>query len=327
MSDPIALGARARGLMPHLLTRAEIDALGGAADEAALGRLLAATQKVGEPPVERAVQRTVARHLATLRRWGGESPVLEVFEAYADLRALRALLRGAVQGAPAADRLAGLVATRTLPQKLLETLARQPTAARVVAHLFATGHPDAGRLSVLTHTKSAPQLLELDHALVEGFASRAAASSRSDPLLAAFATAQLDAANAAAALALAGTNEAQAGRWWVAGGAHLTKEAFVAAVAAPDAARAAALLARALPASPLKRVLGPSVTAAQVERAVFRASLGAARRAARVEPLGSGPALYFLLRLEAMARDLRRIAHGLALGVPRELLLPELVTP
>lgn len=338
MSDALSIGvgARARGLSAHLLTRAEVEALAGSPDEAALGRALAATGKLAVAPTERGgaaelevrVQQTVGRHLATLGRWAGQRGALAVFEAHADLRSLRALVRGAVEGSPAARRLSGLVPTRLLPLKLLETLARQPTAAGVAAHLFATRHPDGARLSALTRARSAPQLLELDHALVQGFAERAAAAAKgTDEVLAAFVGDRLDAANVAAALALAGRHEAHAERWYVPGGAHVEKDAFVAAAAAVDTAGAVAVLGRALAGSPLRRALAPTVTAAQVERAAFRASLAAARRAARLEPLASGPTLYFLLRLEAMARDVRRVAHGLALGVPRTLILPELVTP
>ena len=245
MSDPIAIGARARGLTLHLFTRAELEQLAGH-DAQGLSRALAGAGKLLVPPPERAsaaeldyaVQQTAARHLGTLRRWGPDDAVLEAFEAAADLKSLRALVRGAAQGAHAAERARGLVPSRMLPVKLLEVLAHQPTAAGVAAHLFATGHPDGARLSALTKAKSAPELLALDRALLEGFAARAIASAkRGDDTLRRYVAFTLDASNLAAALALAGSGGEKLERWFVPGGAGLSREVFVQAASAPARAR------------------------------------------------------------------------------------------
>ncbi len=335
MSALVALGARARGLGLHLFTRPELEAMAGA-DEAGLVRALAASGKLLVPPapggLDLAVQQTAARHLATLRRWGPDEAVLEAYEAAADLRSLRALVRGAVQGAAVAARVEGLTPTRTLPVKLLEVLARQPTPARVAAHLFMTGHPDGARLSKLTRAKSAPELLALDRALVEGFAERAsAAAARGDAVLGAWVRGQLDASNVATALVLAGAHEAEPKRWYVRGGEALVEADFVAAAGAPDPAQASARLQRALAKTALKGLVtlagGASASAGSVERAAFKLALAGAGRLARLESQSCAPVLWFLLRLEAMTRDVRQLAHGAGLAAPRALVQSELVSP
>ena len=153
MNDFTPVGVRARGLLAHLLSRAELEALAGA-DGPSLARGLARSGRLLGPvgdtaqaaELERAMRETTKRHLATLARWDGAAPVLEVFAADQDRRSVRALLRGALQAAPTERRLSGLVPTASLPERVLAELARQPTPADVVAHLFALGHPDADRL-------------------------------------------------------------------------------------------------------------------------------------------------------------------------------------
>ena len=159
MTDFVAVGARARGLRAHLFTRAELEKL---AAEDSVARGLARSGKLVAGPadtaqtdeLERAVRLTAKAHLATIARWEGAAPVLEAFAAEQDRRSLRALLRGAQQAAPSERRLAGLVPTSTLPERLLSSLARLPTPADIVSHLVSVNHPDAGRLFLLTRRRS-----------------------------------------------------------------------------------------------------------------------------------------------------------------------------
>lgn len=339
MTDFTVVDTRARGLATHLFTRPELEAL-AASDAVALARGLARSGKLWAPlpdgapalEVERAMRQTTKRHLATLARWSGAAPVLEVFAAEQDRRSLRALLRGAQQAAPAERRLAGLLPTATLPERVLAELAHQPTPAAVVSHLFALRHPDAERLLPLTSKKAQPDLFALDLALVQGFAARGlAAAKRGDDTLRRFAALRLDLCNAQAAVLLARSRDVDPGPCFVEGGEALSKKAFLSVVRAPTPRDGAQLLRRALVGTPLARLVESAspgaLDAGRLERSGFLLLLDEQRRGARQQPLGSAPVLLFLVKLDAMGRDLRRLAWGAALGAPAALIRADLVTP
>ena len=167
-SSLTVLGTRARGLATHLFGRADLEALSRLGDVAAIARTLTRSGRLSEPiaepatppEIDRAVRKAAARHVATLARWCQAVPLLDVFYADQERKALRALVRGALQGAPSTARLAGLVPTPTLPERALLELSRQPTCARVIAELLAVGHPDAPELRPLV-AAAEPVLLEL----------------------------------------------------------------------------------------------------------------------------------------------------------------------
>lgn len=331
MTDFTAVAARARGLATHLLTREELEAL-VALEPPAIHRALAKSGKLpaveGTPVAELdlALRQTVKRAVATLARWDGAGPVLEVFAADHDRRSLRAMLRGALQAAPATARLAGLLPTATLPERVLTELARQPTPNDVVRHLVATGHPDGGRLSLLTTKQAHPELFSLELGLVQGFAERAIqAARRGDDVLREFVQLRLDVLNLAAAVLLGTALEVDPTRCFVEGGRHLTRAGFL------EIARAAGKpqpMRKALASTPLASLAAPLVPeASTIERQAFVLALAQLGRTAREQPLTSAPALSYLLRLEAMARDLRRVSWGALQGAPAALVKPELVTP
>ncbi|MFO0597982.1 MAG: V-type ATPase subunit [Myxococcaceae bacterium] len=339
MTDFIAVAARARGLRRQLLTRAELEAL-AAHDAASLPRALNRSGKLraplidnaSVPEIDGALRQTVKRHLGTLARWDGAAPLVEVFAADQDRRSLRALIRGAQQAASADLRLAGLLATPSLPERALTGLARQPTPAAVAAQLFVLRHPDAGALTTLTARKAQPDLFAVELALLHGFAARGAQGARrGDQNLRRFVAHRLDVSNAQAALLLVGAREVEPARCFVEGGACLEKDAFLAAARAETPREAMLQLRQGLARSPLARLVAPGdegpVDALRLERAGAALLLDEQQKAAREDPLGSGPALAFLLRLEVMARDVRRIAWAAALGAPASVVKPDLVTP
>lgn len=330
MTDFVAVGARARGLRAHLFTRAELEKL---AAEDSVARGLARSGKLIAGPadtaqtddLERAVRQTAKSHLTTISRWEGAVPVLEVFAAEQDRRSLRALMRGAQQAAPSERRLAGLMPTSTLPERLLSSLARLPTPADVVSHLVSVNHPDAGRLFLLTHQKAQPDLFALDLALVQGFGARSRRVKGDEPLRR-FVAHRLDVSNVQTAVMLAGSREVDPERCFVEGGSALSREAFL-QLARARPADAGAVLRKALAGTPLGRLGEGLVDGVTLERTGFSLLLDEQRRAAREQPLSSAPALFFVLLLDAMLRDLRRIVWGVALGAPPSLIRPELVTP
>jgi vacuolar-type H+-ATPase subunit C/Vma6 len=280
--------------------------------------------------IERSVGRTAGGHLQILDRWQERRPgVLDVFAADQDRRSLRALLRGAAQGAPSAARTLGLLPTPHLPQRALIELAREPSPAALVGQLVLIRHPYAPRLVPLVR-KTQPDLFAVDVALLHGFAERAIAAARGgDRTLRDFVRERIDAGNAQTALLIAaGPRDVEPARCFVEGGRRLSRDQFAAAASASSQQAALAALSAALARSPLASslpVVGGDV--AHLDRAFLAATLAWLARAARVEPLGTAPLLRVLLRIEAQSRDLRNLAWGVALGVPPSVRQQQLVTP
>jgi len=334
----MALNARAQGLATHLLSRQALESLAEAADLPALARALARAGADLEPvpdnpdldDLELAIRRTAGRHLRMLRRWQAHAPgVLDVFDADQDRRSLRALLRGALQGAPAAARQVGLLPTPNLPARLLTELAQQPSALAVVMLLNALGYPDAEQL--LPHVKRAqPELFAIDVTLLAILARRARrAASGGDATLRGFVQERIDAGNIQNALLMAGgPRDIDPAASYVEGGRWLPRPDFVAAAGALTAPAALTALSSALADTPLSTAL-PLLPhdAAHVERAFLLDMLQRLSRLARREPLGSAPVLRVLLRIEAQSRDLRTIAWGALLGAPPATRKEQLVTP
>jgi vacuolar-type H+-ATPase subunit C/Vma6 len=323
----VALTARARGIATHLLSRAVLEDLARADDLATLTRRLARAGVVpaasSEAPdvfaLERAAARRAGDRLRQLYPWQRRRPgVLDVFEARADRRSLRALLRGAAQGASTRARLGGLVPTRSLPPRLMERLAAQASVSAVVHELLLDAYPDADRL--LAAARQAPiGLLALEAALLDGFARRAAYAARgTDDVLQAFVGEVIDAGNAINALLLAGDpREIDPSQLFVDGGRWLPRPVFVAAAGAGAREAAAGVLTAALARSPLAAIVSTrTAEVSRIERAFFEAALQRITLAARRDPLGTAPLLRVLLLIEAEARNLRTLAWGAALGVP-----------
>lgn len=338
MTPEIGLVARARGLAAHLVGRDALEALCQAPDLPSFSRELARGGLRVEPvadagdiaSVEQAVRRTAARHLRVLTPWREAVPgLLDLFFAAQDRRSLRALLRGAVQGAPAEARLAGLLSTPELPERALTLLAHQASPRAVAAQLVLLGHPDATRLLPLT-AKAQPELFSLDVALLRGFAERAGGAARAaDALVQAWVAELLDLGNVQDALLfVGGPRDTEPGPAFIEGGRWLPREAFLSIARAPSRPAALGLVREALARSPLASLFPTgSDDGARADRAFLVAWLGRARREGRLDPLGSAPVLEFLLRLEAQSHDLRAVAWGAVLQAPPVMRKQELVTP
>ncbi len=331
------LNARSRGLGRHLLGRSVLERLAHSADVAALGESLRqlgyplpVEGKVDGVTIELAARRRMAGHLATLRRWARERrPALSVILEDEDRRSIIALLRGAVQHAPPALRLSGLMPTPSLPERALEELSRQPTPAAVASLLLAWDHPlAAALLPQAGHPE--PDLMHLEILLHRRFAERALLEARHGtrrgPLLD-HVRRLIDLENAFTVLVLAEEKEARVAEYWLEGGAALTAELAQQAVAMGSPPAAGRVLARAFPDSPLATALADREQhEAGIELAVLRAQIRELRTAARTDPLSPAPLLGYALRLRAELLDLCRILWGLALGAPATVLTANLVT-
>jgi vacuolar-type H+-ATPase subunit C/Vma6 len=339
MSTPeIGLIARARGLGSRLLSRAAIESLAEVHDLATfahgLERLGGTRDPIGQPldvfAVEVAIARAAHRNVNILRRWEEAPPgVLDVFVANQDRRSLRALLRGAAQGASSEARRAGLLPTPLLPRLALVQLARQPSPAHVVGQLVMLAYPDAVRLLPLVRS-TRPDLFAIDRVLLEGFAQRATrAATHGDRLLREFVAELIDVGNAQNALAIAGEfRDAGTVDNFVDGGRWLSRSAFQNAVTSSSPQLALARLIEALRRSPIASslpVVAPDT--GLLDRMFLSNTLDRLTRQARIDPLSSAPVLKMLLRIDAQSRDLRTLAWGVTLGTPVSLRKQQLVTP
>ncbi|HYL22403.1 MAG TPA: V-type ATPase subunit [Gemmatimonadales bacterium] len=328
------LDARARGLATHLLGPIELAALAQSPDLSAVGDALrrdgypVAEGERSPEALELAVRRMAAARLGVLARWSGSrTAALSILFEDEDRRSLRAVLRGAVQGVPAEERLAGLVPTSSLPEGALRELARQDRPGAVASLLVAWGNPYGPALLPVASADH-PDLFTLELRLNAAFAARATRAARGTGLLEACVREMIDIENAYAALVLASEGEdVTAGDTFLAGGERVSLEVFQFAAAAASLPEAARRLARAFSGSPLEplfeRYAGDP---GELEDAVLRQRIRQLVQATRTEPLGPAPLLAYVLRVRAEVVDLRRIIWGVALGTPPALLASELVT-
>lgn len=333
----IGLVARAKGLSTRLLSRQTLDALADADDLDAFARTLARVSPPRESAaaprdvfaIEHAIGQTAQRYLDTLHRWREQAAgVLDIHAAYQDRHSLRAMLRGAAEGAPPSARLRGSLPTTSLPQPALARLALASSPADVVRELVLLRHPDARRLVPRVQV-SQVDLFAVDVALLAGFADRATrAAARADQQARDFVHAQIDAGNVQNALLLAGgSGDVVPAAVFVRGGRWLSEQAFVTAAAASQPERALTQLAAALAASPLASALPAVAVDAAVDRLFHINMLRHLTRAARLEPLSTAPVLRVLLLIDAQNRDLRALAWGAEMRVPSALRTHQLVTP
>ena len=335
------VNARARGLSTHLLGRPRLERLAGSAD---LGVLAAELDRLGYGPsapegagagseaagIELALRRGAAERLRTLRRWCGDRVArLAVLFEDEDRRSLRALLRGAVAGAPAEMRLAGLIPTPALPVRALQELALQRAPAKIAALLVFWRNPYGPDL-LAEAQRAHPDLLLLDRAINRRFAGRALLAARRGgrPLLD-YARELIDLENASTALVLAGgPSELQPADCFIPGGGHLGRPAFLEAAGAVDRAEAAGRLAAAFAGTAFGEMFGRVARdPGGLESLALQAQIDEQTKQARLDPLDASRLLDYALRLRAELLDLRRIVWGLALGVPSAGIEEGLVTP
>ncbi len=331
------VNARARGLGTRLFTRGQLESLARAGDAAALtdacrrlGLPLATERETAtSEELELAVRRWAAGALRILARWAGPRvAALAVIYEEEDRKSLRAIVRGAMRGAPAQARIGGLVPTPALPERALEELARQPTPAAVVALLSAWRNPYGASLAAPA-AAAHPDPFLLDLALDRAFAARAlSAAQRAGGELTAHVHETVDLTNALTALVLA-----VAGRdvvpkdAFLPGGERVSITVFEEAAALGEPGAAGIRLARALaPAAVAEPFRHVDTNLSGLEDQLLRVRIRALARQTRLSPLGPGPVLWFALRLRAQVVDLQRIIWGAALAVPRGAVTAALVT-
>lgn len=323
------LNARARGLATHLASRATLEQLAESPDLSTLSRdcvaagVLSVEPEPGSPlAFELAFRRAAARNVQLLARWmGPRVDVLRFLLEDEDRRSLRALLRGASAGVAAETRLTGLIPTPSLPERLLEELARQPRCRDLVALLVLWGHPYGPPL-LAAAAGDPSDLFQLECELNRTFALRAArGAKRGGRALRTLVQESIDLENLCGGLVLAGNSlELPPEAVFVPGGRHVSLERFRAAAAMRDINRAADHLAAGFGESEIARLARRYAGApGELEASLLRYRIRRRAEQARLDPLGPAPLVWYLLRLRSQAVSLRLLVWGVAMGVPAAL--------
>lgn len=321
------VNARVRGLGARLLGEDALDALAQCADLSALARALEVRGVLagelldpGPAALELALRRAAARDVATVRRWlADRDEVVAVALEAEDRRSLRALVRGAAAGASAEARLAGLVPTPMLPERLLEELARRTRVVEQAALLVAAGHPYGPPLLAAVSVETEPDLFALELAITRVFAERASrGASRAGGVLLEYVGTVIDLENARAALLLARAGgDEPAAPVFLPGGRRIDRDLFLRAARAADAPTAARALGAGLGGGSFALVLlRHAGEPGALEDALDLALLRWLRHRARLDPLGPAPLLLWFARLRWQQTALARIVWSVDLGVP-----------
>jgi len=320
------LATRARGLATHLLDRSAIASLTAVETVEALGDAL---RGYGYPlpeggvtadDLELAVRRQAGSRLRVLAGWAGNRSVLlaVIFEDE-DRRSIRAIVRGAVQGAPADLRLAGLIPTPALPERALRELAMQPSPGAVAVLLTAWGN--AYGTALLREAKATqPDLLAIESCLNVTFAQRALDGARAtgSGLVLDYVRDTIDLENATVALMLAaGETDSPGKRAFVEGGRRLALGTFLEAIAAGDAGAAGRRLVTVFRPTPLAAAFERAADASSIEEQLLRSRIAMIRDAERRDPAGPASVLGFALRVRAEVLEVRHAIWGIVLGAPR----------
>ena len=322
------VNARARGLGTHLLTPADLAELSRARSwDEFLHRLVARGYPV--PPgamapnageFDRQVGDVTAGRLAILSRWlGARQGALGAVYELEERQAVRALLRGVVQGLSPGGRLHAVTPTRALPRPALERLAAAASPAELAAGLLQLGHPVGRALEVALAQPVAPGLLGLELAITRTFAVRATRAARQGGrVLRAFIAWTIDLENAWALLqAPAWGARPRPEDFWLPGGQVLPLERF-AEIASGEPGQVRSALASAFAGSPSAEVFGGSGDDAGYERRTLAAQITWCTALARLQPLGPAVVLLLVSRIRAEAHDLRSVAWGIELDAPVE---------
>lgn len=321
MSVWVDVVARAKGLSTGLLSDRQLGELARCRDLAEVAdrltswHVIPAGAEAEARALELAIRRLAGARLRLVARWSGARVALlaPLFEDE-DRRSIRAMLRGAAAGAPAEQRLAGLVPTPALPARALEALASRGDVAAVAAQLAAWSNP-YGSVLLEEARRQQPDLFELEMELTRAWAGRARrVAPRCGRAMRVFVSRIVDLENAWTAVLLAEqeTSHHRASRF-VDGGTLLPRDAFVLAADARSAREAGAVLVRLLRPSPIAPALSPGPGA---EERALRALIREQRDIARLDPLGPAPIIELLLRSRGENLALRRIIWGITLGAP-----------
>ena len=335
-----AATVRARGLATHLLRRESLTRAAAAGSWAQAARVLVEhgyplsdAAHLSAEDLERETAGLLSRRLALLSRWlGPASDVLAVITEDDDRRNLRALLRGAAQGASPGARLQGLVPTASLPHSTLERLAHADSPAQLAELLVRAGHAAGRPLREAARAEREARggtLWRMEFALSQVFALRLTrAARRGGRAVRRLAACLLDLENACSLLL--------APEWgagvlpddvFLPGGSIIGREEFARIAALGNLDQVLEALAMRFTGTPLRDLFLPGLDTVHFERRAQAALLEWQYLEARRDPLGPWVLLLTLQRMRIEARDVRFLAGALRMGAPPGTIAAGLVTP
>lgn len=320
------LNARAAGMATHLLAASELRPLAHATSVNAFAEAIgrhSGTSVPHEPvaaTLELSLRRAAAHQLSTLTRWAPSADSLFVLELEQDQRSLTVILRGLAAAAKPAERIAGLLPTRSLPEAALQRLSTASHPQQIGALLIAWQHPLAQ--AVIDNTAEPLDTLRVETALAREFARIAVRRiRRPGARFRAYVRESLDLLNITTALALIMFEEqVDVDAFFVPGGACVTRVAFAQALKTRSYLDAAPILAAGLNDSPIARALRAWNGEPDLERRLLRARAEQWRVYARRDPLSCAPAIAYLLDLRLELSNLQCILWGIDARVPGDVI-------
>jgi V/A-type H+-transporting ATPase subunit C len=334
------INARVRAMRGRLLAPAQLDDLLAAASLPAFLQALAATPYAhdlqealtryeGVRAVDEALARNLQRTTRSILKFadGPAHRLITILLLRWDLANVRAIVRGRHAGRSAAEILEAVIPAGTLSEGVLKEMAGAPTMAAVAGTLEVVHHPLAEALAVGAGeyaTTGDPLAIELrlerayaDHVLRQTRGRGDAVALRESL------TAEIDAANVKTALkvAPAGLPKERRLGFFIPGGALVTEKLFL--NLSDESTQAAAWAHMRAQGFPVKE---PPRNLVAFERVLDAATAGAlARRYLHGDPLGLDIVMGYLVMKSAEVANLRLIARGKLLGLPREQVRREMV--
>jgi vacuolar-type H+-ATPase subunit C/Vma6 len=267
--------------------------------------------------------------MAILDRWCTDDrrAALAVIFEDEDRRSIQAILRGAQQGTGTEVRMAGLVPTRSLPERALLTLAGQPTPTDVIRMLALWNHALGAPLAAAASGPH-PSLFEIEVALQRAFARRASArAQQGGRQLVEYVEQVVDVMNTwSALLHFVERDPSIVDMTFVEGGRWLTRDVFHKLMTLETRPQVEKRLAWELRKSALASAFQQEIESlAQLESAMLRAQIDWQNRAVRVDPSGPAPIIGYAIELRAEVVTLRGIIWGVALRAPAAMIQAEMV--
>jgi V/A-type H+/Na+-transporting ATPase subunit C len=284
----------------------------------------------GVRAIDEALARNFQRTTRTILQFADGRPrtLIEVLLLRWDLANVRAIVRGKHAGRSGDDVVEVLLPAGTLGEVVLKEMAAQPDMRGLAGTLDAVGHPFAlplaQGLAEYAASKDLTALeLHLDRGYIEEGLQHAGGKDQDSGVLREIIRFEIDAANVKTALKLSRAGEldtAQRIRYFVPGGASVDENLFLALSSAHTQTQAWDTLR--IRHFPVRDVPSDPVT---FERQL---DLSMARNLAghyRGNPLGLDIVVGYMAMKAAEIANLRLIARGKFLGLPRELVRREML--
>jgi vacuolar-type H+-ATPase subunit C/Vma6 len=345
MSDRFYLNTRLRAMRANLLARQELERILAVPDipgivaalrEGPYGRPIDSTGGGGtevariEEALRRNVSETLSRLLAISA--GDCSGAVRLVLGRWELQVVKTVVRGVAAGASAGEILSALVPTGLHDEAALEEMCRQPSL-RALAELLVSWREPWGRplLLAISGYGGPRDLYLLESALDRAWFRQAAGTLRAIPgtrqglegedALSRFVSGSVDGINLMTALKTVEERIVlpDRGRSFLPGGLRFNREAFDRVLDSPTLTEALEEAGRYLYQDPSAALPPPSAGVPilpAVERQAERALLRSSRALARIDPLGWGPLVSYLLDKLREVRNLRMIVRARAADLP-----------